>query len=452
MRTGRPKKGRDLLPAKQQERIEVGLHPGQWQAMESQARVVAVIAGTGSGKTYLGPRWLYKQIVAHPEGHFLVVAPVSKTLYRATLPALREFLERDLQLGVWMKSEETFRLHTGGKIYMGTATEPQRLEGIHCHGVWLDEPGQMKQDIFAIALRRTGFHQAPILLTTTPYGWNWLKTEVWDKWKAGEPGYEVVNFPSWWNPSYPLAELERARRDLPAWQFRMFYLGEFERPIGLVYEDFNPKEHLVDPLTIPQGWLRLGGVDFGYQQPTACAWIALGPGGQFYVYRVYKRRGLVDEENARNIAGLSSGEKMTMLYADAENPGGIAIYRAAGLPVLGIKPPVLESINQVITLIRNKRLFCFKGLAPFEAEMGSYFWAEKEGIEKPAKGNDHLMDAMRYALIGGLQYLSPPIDAGPAEPSPWLRTPEAFSVDDASGDDEPRSAWLRLSPRGAWRQ
>jgi len=48
-----------------------------------------------------------------------------------------------------------------------------------------------------------------------------------------------------------LAEYERAKRTLPAWKFEMFYNGNFSRPAGLIYEDYNEGIHLVDDFRHP---------------------------------------------------------------------------------------------------------------------------------------------------------------------------------------------------------
>ena len=42
--------------------LHVNYHAGQSRAMRSKARVVAVIAGTQSGKTVMGPHWLLREI------------------------------------------------------------------------------------------------------------------------------------------------------------------------------------------------------------------------------------------------------------------------------------------------------------------------------------------------------------------------------------------------------
>jgi len=50
---------------------KIKLHKGQAKAWRSQARYVAMIAGTGSGKSWFGPVWLYREIQKYPQGSFL---------------------------------------------------------------------------------------------------------------------------------------------------------------------------------------------------------------------------------------------------------------------------------------------------------------------------------------------------------------------------------------------
>jgi hypothetical protein len=50
-----------------------------------------------------------------------------------------------------------------------------------------------------------------------------LKQQVYDRWQAGDPTYDVVRFDSTTNPVFPAAEFERARRELPKWKFDLFY-------------------------------------------------------------------------------------------------------------------------------------------------------------------------------------------------------------------------------------
>ena len=82
---------------------------------------------------------------------------------------------------------------------------PDSLESATAKAAWLDECGQklfkvgeLGSDFEAAFL----FHMGRVLLTTTPYILNWLKTLIWDK-RYSDPDIEVVNFRSIDKPLLP---------------------------------------------------------------------------------------------------------------------------------------------------------------------------------------------------------------------------------------------------------
>ena len=156
---------------------------------------------------------------------------------RIVLPRTKEFLDT-VTCGEYRAGERIYYLPTGGKVFFGSADNPFSLEGVHVRAAWLDEAGQMRREAWDVVLRRVGFHKGRIILTTTPYNLGWLKTEIYDRWKAGDRNYDVVQFASIMNPAYPEEEFERARDTLPDWKFRMFYLGQFARPAGVSISRF----------------------------------------------------------------------------------------------------------------------------------------------------------------------------------------------------------------------
>lgn len=376
------------------------LHPGQSRAWKSDARFVFIVAGTGGGKTWFGPIWLYREIQRHPQDNYLVVAPTYGLLQRVTFPEAKKFLDT-FAPGEYKAMERAYYLPTGGKVFFGSADRPLTLEGVHVRATWLDEAGQMKREAWDVALRRVGFYKGRILGTTTPYNLGWLKTEVFDRWKAGDSDYEVVQFPSIWNPAYPKEEFERAKETLPEWKFKMFYLGQFARPTGLVYQDFDPGRHVIEPFEIPATWRRVIGVDFGYNNPTAAVWLAISPEGVIYAYREYYKRGKLPEESGADIKQLSKDERIEYAACDPSDPAAIEKYRRLGIPARTANNAVKEGIEAVITLFKSNRFFIFRGLVNLLDEIENYRWKEKQEQlkDEPVKEYDHAVDALRYGVM-----------------------------------------------------
>jgi len=319
---------------------------------------------------------------------------------RIVLPRTKEFLDT-VTCGEYRAGERIYYLPTGGKVFFGSADNPFSLEGVHVRATWLDEAGQMKREAWDVALRRVGFYKGRVLITTTPYNLGWLKTEVFDRWKAGDRDYEVVQFPSIVNPAYPKEEFERAKATMPDWKFRMFYLGQFARPEGLVYQDFDPGKHVVKPFEIPASWRRVIGVDFGYNNPTAAVWLAISPDGVVYAYREYYQRNKLPEESGKEIQQLSKDDRIQLVACDPSEPAAIEQYRRLGLPARAGYNAVKEGIEAVIALMKSNRFFVFRGLVNLLDEIENYRWAEKHEQlkDEPVKEYDHAVDALRYAIM-----------------------------------------------------
>jgi len=381
-------------------KIQIRLHPGQTKAWKSKARFVAMIAGTGGGKSWFGPIWLYREIQKYPKDGFLVVSPTYPMFQRIVLPRTKEFLDA-VTGGEYRAGERIYYLPTGGKVFFGSADNPFSLEGVHVRAVWMDEAGQMKREAWDVALRRVGFYKGRVLITTTPYNLGWLKTEVFDRWKAGDGDYEVVQFPSIVNPAYPKEEFERAKATMPDWKFKMFYQGQFARPTGLIYQDFDPAKHVVEPFEIPANWRRIIGVDFGYNNPTAAVWLAGNPDGVVYAYREYYQREKLPEESGREIKQLSGDDRIELVACDPSEPAAIELYRRLGLPARAGYNAVKEGIEAVIALMKSNRFFVFRGLVNLLDEIENYRWAEKQEQlkDEPVKEYDHAVDALRYAIM-----------------------------------------------------
>jgi len=376
---------------------KIKLHKGQAKAWRSQARYVAMIAGTGSGKSWFGPVWLYREIQKYPQGSFLVVSPTYQMFQRIVLPRTLEFMN-EVTKGEYHASDRTYYLSTGGRIYFGSADNPLSLEGVHVHAAWMDEAGQMKREAWDVVLRRVGFYNGRVLITTTPYNLGWLKTEFYDRWRAGDSNYDVIQFASIENPHYPREEFERAKATMPSWQFRMFYLGEFAKPENLIYSDFS-NDNIVEPFDIPPTWRHFAGVDWGYTNPTAVVFCAQEPtSGIIYVYDEYFHSNKLYEESAMDVEKMIGDIKFEYFACDPSEPSAIQVWKQKGLPAHAAVNDVLHGINEVSRLIKSKQLRIFRVCYNTIDEMNGYMWnAEKE---VPIKENDHAVDALRYAIMG----------------------------------------------------
>ena len=367
--------------------------------MESAARFVAVVSGTGSGKTYVGPIWLYEQITRNPTDSFLVAAPTYKMLRNATMPMLLSHFRGTKLDGEWKEGKGWYELPSGGVIYCVSVDDPYNIEGVHCRAAWCDEAGQYARAAWTVVQARLGHKLGRCLFTTTPYSLNWLKSEVYDRWKAGDADYDVVQFGSADSPWYPQEEVERARRTLPDATFRMRYLGEFARMEGLV---FPPLAACVVDAPPKLRGDRYGGIDFGFRpHPLAAIGATLDRNDVLWLT---SERYAVGSSMAEHVAAL---DKTAQWFADPSGPQWIDELGRAGFNIHKAPNDVALGVQAVWDRVTTGRLKIVRGACPNLLDEAESYHRDEQG--KIVKSNDDACDATRYLCQGLRDRLGAPM-------------------------------------------
>lgn len=385
--------------------MRVRPHPGQAATLRSEAFCTAAIAGTGGGKTVTGFVWLPVQMVLRPGQMWLAAEPTDEMLERNFLvstqgrPSLLEVLRRLDPNMVYLSGERVIR-HRLGTVYLASAFNPDVWQGGHLAGVWLDEAGLMKYAAWLTAVQRVGYLQGKVLITTTPYNKGWLKFDVYDRWMDGDADYNVVRFPSTANPKFPVAAMERAKRIMSAARFDMLYKGEFGRPEGMVYDCFEATRDTVEPFDVSTRWQRWGGVDFGWNHPTAALTVARDGDGVYYVVAEHYER---EMGLARHAAVLKAGGGQAWSwYYDPSAPQQAAELRRGGLVMQPAVNDVQAGIDTVYALFKTGRLKVFRTCKHLIDELEGYTWRKRSNSplfeDEPVKEHDDAVDALRYVL------------------------------------------------------
>ena len=387
----------------------LNLHQGQTQAWDSPKRFVFVIAGTQSGKTSFGPWLLHKWIQQYGAGDYLAVTATYDLFKLKMLPEMLHVFSQLLHWGAYEASDRVLRSNDGQtRIILRSANAPGGLESATVKAAWLDECGQddFRLESWEAILRRLSLAQGRALGTTTPYNLGWLKSQVFDRWRAGDPDYDVIQFKSTQNPTFPQAEYERAKRTLPAWKHAMFYDGEFSRPAGLIYEDFSEDVHVVRPFAVHPQWRVFVGVDFGAVN-TALLWLAHDHVRDvYYVTGESLTGGLSTPEHAQRALERASGKRMGGWYGGASGETQQRLdWNVAGVPLR--EPPISDveaGIDRVIGLFRARKLMILNACPGLITELMTYSRELDEAGEPTEKIKDketfHRLDALRYVVAG----------------------------------------------------
>lgn len=393
--------------------MEIILHKFQRQALFSEKRIVAVIAGLQSGKTFTGALWLrtkISQFPKEPDASYIVAFPTYSIYNAATFPA---FMRLFSDIGTMNKSEHIFTLHHGPRIYFRSLDNEWSCEGItNCRGIWLDEGGLVSTQGFINLMGRAAPKEAQIFISTTPYNLNnFLYRDLYEPYKDGvRDDVEVVQFRSCDNPYFPKAEYDRQQKLLDPRMFSMRYNGTFEMMAGLVYADFNYANY-ADSFKIDKSKFHIyAGVDFGYTDPFAIAVRAISRDGKDdYQIAEYYKPGHTPDELVQICKQHQTMYGIEMFCCDSADPAQCEMLQRAGLPVTPVKKPA-GSIDMGISmhqeLIRNKKYRVFRGTCPHtEKEYETYQYYDCDPDRPSAKSgkpmdiNNHLMDANRYVTM-----------------------------------------------------
>lgn len=387
----------------------IKLHPYQKKAIFSDKRIIAMIAGLQSGKTFSGALWMRMIISKYKDKYdsFIVAFPTYSIYTSSTLPA---FMRLCSELGTLNKSDHTFKLHHGPVVYFRSMDNDWSAEGItNCRAIWIDEGGLISTQAFINLMGRAAPKQAQIFISTTPYNLStYLYRDLYEAWRDGlRDDVEIIQFKSVDNPYFPKEEYERQQSLLDPRMFRMRYCGEFERMAGLVYPDFDYRNYSDSFKVDLHKYTVVAGMDWGYTDPFAIAVRAIDKEGtKDYQIGEYCVAGHTPDECVSIAKQFHKVYGIERFYADGADPGMIALMQKANLPVVACSNKNIEyGIGIHNSIIRNRTYMVFRGKCPItESEYESYQYKTfdidgNSTSNKPLDTHNHLMDANRYVSV-----------------------------------------------------
>lgn len=410
-------------------KVRINLHTGQKRVWDSDKRFVFMLSGTQGGKTSLGPWWLAREIERLGQGDYLAVAPNYDLFKLKMLPEMQNCFENILKIGRFHPSIRAMEIRDPetGKFWAERADDPmyariilrsaaagkgdigaRALESATAKAAWLDECGMDDFSIIAweAVLRRLSLAEGRVLGTTTLYNFGWLRSEIFVPWQNGADDIDVIQFDSIENPIFPVKEYLRAKETLPAWKFDMMYRGQYSRPAGQIYSDFDEAVHVVTPFEVPAHWPVTVGIDFGSVH-TATVWLARDPAtGLYYLYRESLEGDLTSREHAARALERAKEHRKVRYFGGAASEEQYRMdWQAGGVNVL--LPPVqaVESgIDRVIGLFKTNQMFIFRNCDRTISQVIEYSRKVNQLGEVTEDIKDknayHMADALRYAVAG----------------------------------------------------
>lgn len=185
--------------------------------------------------------------------------------------------------------------------------------------------------------------------------------------------------------------------------FKHKWLGEPENQSeGRIYSNWQ----FIDEIP-HEARLERYGLDFGYtNDPTAILSVHYYNGGYILDENVYQK-GMSNKDIANTFQALPP----KLIIADSAEPKSIDELRSYGLNIMPAQKGK-DSVKQGIQLVQDQPISVTKRSMNLIKEYRNYLWiTDKNGkiLNEPVKGNDHLLDALRYAM-NTLTKIEPPKD------------------------------------------
>ena len=396
-----------------------------------KGRIRAVKGSRRSKKSKTMALWSIYHMMKHPQANMLVVRKTYRTLKDSCFTELKWAIKRLGVENLWHIKEsplELTYLPTGQKIYFRGLDDPLKITsiavevGVLCW-MWIEEAYEITSEDDFDTLVESMLGDCPeglwkqTTLTFNPWSdKTWIKKRFFD---VDDPDVLAITTTyrcnEWLSPAdrkvFEDMKVKNPRR------FKVAGEGDWGVIDGLIYENWKEQDFTLiskkeydnmEEVKRPKnpvfsdGLDSAFGLDFGYtNDPTTlfCGFLSLSE-KKLYVWDEMYQKGLSNKVIYNEITQM--GYAKESIVGDSAEPKSIDELKGYGLRIRGAgKGKKGFSKNEGIQWIQDLEIIIHPRCVNFLLEISTYHWKKDKfdkKLNEPEDGNDHLMDAMRYAL------------------------------------------------------
>ena len=370
--------------------------------LKLKKRIRAVSGGTGASKTISILCWLIDYCQSTKEE---IITVVAESVPHLKLGAIRDFKNIMISNNYWKddlwNEMGIYSFESGSKLEFISFDKFGKAHGPRRDVLFINEANNIPYNIVDQLITRT---RKIVWLDWNPIEDFWFYEQMLGKRDDIDFMGEGGNYP-------PLTYLdneqldETSRKEIEIHKnnkqwWDIYGLGKRGILQGRIYNGWK----IIDEIP-HEARLERYGLDFGYtNDPTAIVSIWYFNGGYILKEELY-RKGMSNKDIANFFQSLP--EKL--IIADSAEPKSIDELRGYGLNVMPAQKGK-DSVRQGIQLIQDQPLSITKRSTNLIKEYRNYFWQQdKNGkiLNRPIDFNNHLMDALRYAMVT-LARIEPP--------------------------------------------
>jgi len=383
-----------------------------WQAINESNSFINILYGSfRSAKTVaMIDRWLlFITSKKAPNKPFAIIGKTLDTINRNVLSIFDERLGKsNFTYSLGLREAKIFgRRHF--LIGVNDDRAASKIRGLTLGGVLGDEVSTWPKESFDTAISRLSVEGAKFFGTTNPESpYHWLKTDYLENVSLDiyQMGFHLDDNP--FLPDKYRADLANAYKGSKLLYDR-YINGLWVAGDGAIYDMFNEENNirecgLSNTLNLD---LKIG-IDYGTTNPLAAVAATEVNDAIYVISELYydsKKAGAqkTDSEYIELIKEwlLSLNAKDATFFVDPSAASFIVTMRHAGFNVVSANNAVKDGILLISEKLLNKTLFISKRCVKLITHIKNYSWdsqAATRGVERPIKRDDHLPDALRYAV------------------------------------------------------
>jgi len=389
---------------------------------ESKDTFILVEGPAGTGKTLACLFKVVKYLEKYPGSRALLMRKTRNSLNTSGLVTLEEFvLPKSIIGNCTLRGRQNYRFPNGSVLEIGGLDKTSKTLSSEYNLIMISQAEEITYNEFNELKRclrfkkknaKTNTYKQMLLECNPSYISHWLNccTELtriktthkdnprWydiDKKKYTDDGKEYIND--------ILGSMTGNTRE-------RLLLGNWSTAEGVVFDEWLSNKYVINRKKSFGSIRRIGGIDWGYKDPTVVLVADESEDGVIYITREIYKSGLTISDV---IIELKKAKLHNVQFVcDSAEPDKIVDLRRAGFDANPIKKQTIQhGIELIKNRIRNDKFFYFadalveedKGLkkryqpTSLLQEFDSYSWSDKK-FNQPMDQHNHAIDALRYLL------------------------------------------------------
>lgn len=360
-------------------------------------RIRGIQGGTSASKTISILQILIDTAQVKHEKN-LLISVTSESVPHLKRGAMRDFKNIMQEHGywrddLWNATDYVYTTEAGNKIEFFSLDMPHKVRGPRRDILFINEANNIPKETFDQLEVRT---LKTIWLDWNPTNAFWFHEDMLGQ--RDDTEMIILTYKDNEALAPEIVQTIESRKGNKQW-FMVYGMGLVGEVEGRIYKDWK----IIDEIP-HEARLERRGLDFGFSNdPSALVDVYYYNGGYILDERLY-RKGMHNNELASYIQNLE--HQGTVIIGDSAEPKSISEIQQYGLPIIPVVKKGVTGksyLKHSIDYVQQQRISVTKRSTNLIKEYRNYLWlTDVDGkiLNEPTPGNDHALDATRYAFDG----------------------------------------------------